>query len=277
MMPNFLIIGAMKAGTGSLWHYLRQHPEIFMPPVKELDYFVEEKNWVRGWDWYEGQYRNGQPGIRAYGEASTNYSKYPYFSGVPQRIAGALPDTKLIYLVRDPIERIRSMYVHLVHTGEEIRKFPQAMADLQNNHYVELSLYNFQLTQYLPFFSLEKVLVIASEDLRDRRRQTLIRVFQFLGVRDGFDTDAFDERVNMSTHRRKINVLGRLFWHVPQRERILSGMPGFARRFYRDVTTIAIPKPTISDVLWLRLVEAIQQDTEGFRGLIGQDFQSWSL
>ncbi|MDQ4058746.1 MAG: sulfotransferase, partial [Actinomycetota bacterium] len=75
-VPNFLIIGAMKAGTTSLYHYLRSHPEVFMPAVKELDFFVEDINWRRGLSWYRRQFASAPPEARAVGEASTNYSKY---------------------------------------------------------------------------------------------------------------------------------------------------------------------------------------------------------
>ena len=95
MLPDFIVIGAMKAGTSSLSHYLRSHPEIFIPVKKELNYFVEERNWSQGLSWYEEQFKTDDPNIRLFGEASTNYSKYPKFAGVSQKIVASSPDVKL--------------------------------------------------------------------------------------------------------------------------------------------------------------------------------------
>src|SRR3954463_6324498 len=86
MLPNFLIIGAMKGGTTSLYHYLRPHPEVFMPVTKELHFFVAEKNLLLGPGWYERRFRGAGDAI-AVGEASTDYTKYPLYQGVPERIA----------------------------------------------------------------------------------------------------------------------------------------------------------------------------------------------
>ena len=72
-MPNFLVIGAMKAGTTSLFHYLEPHPEVFMPRLKELDFFVVEGNWARGLSWYRRQFRLAGEGTVALGEASPTY------------------------------------------------------------------------------------------------------------------------------------------------------------------------------------------------------------
>src|SRR4051812_36085465 len=99
MLPNLIIIGAARAGTTSLYHYLRSHPEIWMSPEKELYFFVEDHNWKRGIEWYERHFPAGTP-VR--GEASTFYTHFPIRPGVPERIAALLPSAKLIYLVRDP-------------------------------------------------------------------------------------------------------------------------------------------------------------------------------
>ena len=83
MLPNFLIIGTMKGGTTSLYHYLGQHPEVFMTATKELHYFVAEKNLTRGASWYESNFRDAGA-ARAVGEASPDYTKYPLYRGVPR-------------------------------------------------------------------------------------------------------------------------------------------------------------------------------------------------
>ena len=116
-LPSFLVIGAMKAGTTSLYHYLHAHPQVFMPSIKELDFFVAGGNWGRGLHWYQKQFAGAGPGAVAVGEASTMYTKYPSVDGVPERIAAHLPEVRLVYVVRDPIDRIRSHYRHRVAVG----------------------------------------------------------------------------------------------------------------------------------------------------------------
>ena len=137
-LPNFIVIGAMKSGTTSLFHYLQAHPQVFMSPLKEVEFFVEEKNWRRGMDWYRAQFAGASPGALAIGEASTAYTKYPEYPGVPERIASSLPDARLIYILRDPIERIRSHYQHRVLSGAE--REPLERAVLNDERYMNLSL-----------------------------------------------------------------------------------------------------------------------------------------
>ena len=82
MLPNFLVIGAAKAGTTSLYHYLRAHPQIYMSERKELNFFIEKDGWEKGQEWYEKQFERAGDAV-AIGEASPNHSKYPLFPGVP--------------------------------------------------------------------------------------------------------------------------------------------------------------------------------------------------
>src|ERR1700694_4198191 len=90
MLPNLIVIGGAKCGTSSLHYYLRLHPEIFMSRQKELNFFIEEMNWSEGLHWYEAQFQNGaQYAIR--GESSPQYTRYPIFRGVPERMHQVIP------------------------------------------------------------------------------------------------------------------------------------------------------------------------------------------
>jgi len=178
-LPNFIVIGAMKAGTTSLYQYLKNHDQVFMPMIKELDFFVAESNWFRGLCWYCRQFR-AAGGALARGEASTLYTQYPTHDGVPERIALVLPSVRLVYVVRDPIVRIRSHYQHLVMTGAE--KSPPEEAVLKNPIYLDCSKYAMQLEQYLEHFPREQILIVTSEALRFDRRATMQQVYGFLGV-----------------------------------------------------------------------------------------------
>jgi hypothetical protein len=181
-LPNFVVIGAMKAGTTSLFHYLEAHPQVYMPAVKETDFFVEELNWRRGIDWYRRQFRGADSEAIAVGEASPAYTKYPLYSGVPERMAKHIPNARLIYLVRDPIERIRSHYEHCVLVG--IESAPIDVAVFRDPRYLDCSRYGLQISRYLRHFPSERILIVRSEDLRADREETVRSIFRFLEVDD---------------------------------------------------------------------------------------------
>src|SRR4051794_4150382 len=117
-MPNLIIIGGLKCGTTSIHHYLGLHPDVQMSKPKELNFFVEEPNWDLGLHWYTARFADRHP-VR--GESSPHYTNLPRFSGVAERIQRHCPDTKLLYMVRDPIKRILSHWVHAKGAGYETR------------------------------------------------------------------------------------------------------------------------------------------------------------
>ena len=160
-LPTFLIIGTMKGGTTSLHRYLRQHPDVFMPERKELNFFVddyagppidppEERNWSRGLAWYERQFA-GAERDRAVGEASANYSRFPTYPGVAEKIAEVIPVARLIYLVRNPIVRVLSHYLPDLSNGREQR--PLHLAVRRDDRYLTPSRYATQVERYYRIFS----------------------------------------------------------------------------------------------------------------------------
>ncbi|MGZ8629905.1 MAG: sulfotransferase family protein [Actinomycetota bacterium] len=198
-LPDFLIIGAMKCGTTSLYHYLRDHPQIFMPSIKAPEFFAEESNWGRGIGWYRRQFEGAGPGVVAIGEASNVYTKYPRYRGVPARIADHIPHARLVYVVRDPIDRIRSHYQTRVTEGTE--RSPIGLAVRENPIYLDYSRYAMQLDQYLDHFPREQLLVITAEDLRDDRQATVQEVYGFLGVGSDHVPDDMDRVFYETKHR----------------------------------------------------------------------------
>jgi hypothetical protein len=189
-LPTFLIIGTMKGGTTSLYRYLRQHPEVFMPERKELNFFVdeyagppieppEERNWSRGITWYEHQFA-GAERERAVGEASPNYSRHPTYPGVAERIAAVVPNVKLIYVMRNPIDRVLSHYLHDLSNGREKHSLHVALR--RDDRYLAPSRYAAQVENYFRVFSPGQVLLLKSDDLLARRAETVRRVLDFIGV-----------------------------------------------------------------------------------------------
>ena len=194
-LPNLLVIGAMKCGTSSLHRYLDLHPEIAMSGAKELNFFLpvdagagagsavddreaallaERSNRGRGMRWYESQFAEAP--IR--GESSVAYS-FPWFPDVAAEIANELGEPRLVYVVRDPIERMLS------HRDQFARRDPrppaQALLD-ERAPYLQASRYATALAPFLERFGREQLLIVDQARLRDERGAALEEILGFLGL-----------------------------------------------------------------------------------------------
>lgn len=203
-IPDFIIIGAMKCGTTSLFRHLGRHPAVFMSQVKEPNFYIEERNWSKGFDWYRSLFAGAPPGALL-GEASTNYSKSTAFPGVPERLRRYVPDVRLIYLIRDPIDRIRSHYAHSVFYGR-VNK-PPVDAIRPRSVFVRTSLYGAELQRYRQHFPADQMLVLLTEDLRDDPVSVLRRVEQFLGL-GKHEYTHLERHYHVSSSRRLNTRLG---------------------------------------------------------------------
>lgn len=192
--PRVIVIGAMKAGTTSIHRYLDLHPEIGMTPAKELNYFSGQTRLDRGWMWYLGQFPPGE----LTGEVSPNYTKTPAISWVTaERLHAAIPEARLIYLVRDPVQRIWSHYHHRPASHRKRTSFFEFIGG-PDSIPVQRTRYASNLEPYLERFGEQQVLVIDSADLLYDRRETLRRVFEFVGVESGFDSPRFDTELRVA-------------------------------------------------------------------------------
>ena len=156
-LPNLVVVGGLKCGTTSLHHYLNLHPEVEMSRPKELNFFVAELNWPLGPEWYASHF-SGRAPVR--GESSPHYTNRPRFEGVAERMRSVLADARLVYMVRDPIDRMLSHYLHNVGGGYDDRALADAFAD-PDSAYVTRSRYFFQLEPYLEAFGAERIEIVA--------------------------------------------------------------------------------------------------------------------
>jgi hypothetical protein len=284
-LPNFIVIGAMKAGTTSLFHYLQAHPEAYLSPLKEVEFFVAEKNWKRGLDWYRAQFAGASDDVRAIGEASTAYTKYPEFKGVPERIANCIPDVRLIYVVRDPIERIRSQYQHRVLAGAE--RAPLDLAVLRDERYVNCSRYAMQVERYLQWFSPEGFLLITSEELRSHRLPTMRRIYSFLEIDPDFVPDTIEREFYSSDERATYPPF--VWWvrrtvkrYVPAGKRVKElvdlALPASLGRRARARSTHA-PNPSfvVPDRVRQQLIERLGDDVARLRTYMPEGFDGWGI
>jgi len=192
--PNFFIAGAAKAGTTSLFEYLRGSPGVYMCPIKEPHFFSPDavKNpgthqRVVDWDAYVRLF-SGATGEIAIGEASPSYL---WDRQSPRLIRERLPDAKIIIVLRDPVDRAYSHYLADVRLGWQGMPFLEALqADADqaqkgwgiSHLYVELGEYSEQVARYLETFSQDAVTVLLSDDLRRDTHRCVSEVLQFLGV-----------------------------------------------------------------------------------------------
>ena len=285
-LPTFIVIGAMKGGTTSLFHYLDEHPQVHMSPLKEVDFFVEESNWGRGFDWYARQFDGAGPGATAIGEASTVYTKYPQYRGVPERIRTHLPDVRLIYVVRDPIERLRSHFQHRTLVGSERRPLAEALE--ADPTYIDTSRYGMQLERYLDHFPREQIHVMTSEDLRSRRAETLRDVFGFVGVDPSFVPPSIEQELYRTEERAqypsvawKVRKLAkRVVPHSKRaKELVDSLMPRLLGRRGAPATPEGASRKTITipDELTDTLRTIFAEDVAMLRRSMPADFDGWGL
>ena len=178
--PNLFIIGSMKSGTTSLHNYLNAHPEIAMSEEKEPGYFVEELSLHKGEQWYLNLFEDANQ-YRYRGESSTHYTKLPTYKGVVDRIFRFNPDAKLIYIMRDPFERLISHYWHAVrdvYHGGEIRPLIRAVE--QEPEYLAFSDYEMQLKPYFDRFGAEAIYTLTFESLRQDPNKEVNLIFNWL-------------------------------------------------------------------------------------------------
>jgi hypothetical protein len=181
VLPNLIVIGAERCGTTSLHRYLGSHPQVFMSAKKELNFFVAERNWRRGRTWYERRFSVDVP-VR--GESSPAYTAYPQFDGVPARIAGVIPSAKLVYLVRDPVERTISA-LHLARAlGLERRTPAEALRDADANPYLARSRYATQPERYLAHFPKAMIMMVDAHELRFGESRRCAGSSRFLNVEE---------------------------------------------------------------------------------------------
>jgi len=189
MLPNFIIPGAMKSGTTALRVYLAQHPDIYMVS-KEIHFF--DRNFEKGVEWYE-KFFDGWNGEKAVGEKTPNYL---YHKRTPERIYRYLPNIKLIFVFRNPIDRAYSHYWHNVRSGQETLTFEKALEKeeerIKNERiketysYKDKGKYIVQIKRYAEYFSKSQILFILAEDLKERGEATLKKILKFLNVEENF-------------------------------------------------------------------------------------------
>ena len=273
-LPNLVVIGAQKCGTSGLHYHLGLHPEISMSKPKELNFFIEERNWPRGADWYSGHF---DPDATVRGESSPNYTAYPHHLGVPERMHSMIPDAKLIYVVRDPLLRIASHWVHNYAKRREKGDLAATLAH-PNTSYLIRSQYHMQLQQFLRYYDMDQILVFQQSDFRRQRADSLRTIFEFLGVDPDFTHPSFErERHATARKTRATRLAARMERMSKSRKgRLLPPKMWFALD-ERLPMRKPIERPDVREALDDEAIRVLREDAERLRELVGRDFAGWSI
>ena len=229
MEPRYaMIIGAMKAGTTSLFDQLSSFPQVSPCCVKEPEFFSEHQRNRINTENYEALWANENTNIRIRLEASAGYSKFPREQDLPQRIKAYPLNPKFIYIVREPVGRIIS---HMNYMS----KSPDWDLENEWEHMIELSSYHMQLEQFRLSFSREQIYVIKFDDLIQAPSDTLRGCCEFLGIDCHKDTSSF-------VHSNKAEEKSSLLWRLERTafhkygRRLSSGQKDLVKRMLKTLS-----------------------------------------
>ena len=287
-LPNFICPGAQKAGTTTLHAILRQHPDIFLPAVKETKFFQDNQKYQRGIDYYKKEF-SGHEKEKCVGEIDPEYMFYDY---VAERIARHLPETKLVFMLRHPVDRAYSNYWMSVRRGIETKSFEEALRlerertskdEFGRLHfsYIARGRYAGQIKRYMQHFDKGRMFfIIFEEDFLLRREQTIHSLLSFLGVEP-------DVKLQLSIRSNpaslpKFGLLNRLI-HKPSRlKKILKVfLPGQRLRrnmlmFLDNANQKPFKYPRLDPQLRKELLEKyFMDDIQELSDLIGRDLSGW--
>ena len=299
-LPNFFVIGAPKSGTTALYDCLKQHPEIYMSPVKEPHFFAFDGQppvcvgpagsfFRQNVVWRPLDYFALFAGVtnqRVVGEASAGYLRSPLAA---QRIKQYVPDSKLVVVLRQPADRAYSDYVYRIQRDEETAgSFPEALAheDARRTKgwadkffYAQNGCYLTQLSAYYNLFRREQIRVYLYEDWKESPQAMLRDLFGFLQVDESFSPEVRRSNVSLIP---KNHLLHTLYMRATSFVRTrLSFLPGAARG-----TAVAILQgmnnrcnlvapPAIDPEIRHQLTDWYREEIVSLQDLIGRDLSHW--
>lgn len=256
--PDFIVIGAMKSATTTLHEQLARQPGIFMSRPKEPNFFSDDENYARGWGWYGSLFRPaGIEDLR--GESSTHYTKLPTHPRTVERMLRDLPRLKLIYVMRHPIERLISQYVHEVTAGRVTVGLREALG--RHPELTEYSRYGMQLQPFLDAYGFDSVLPVFFPRLVAHSQEELDRIGRFLGHDGPLRWDEELGPQNQGSERlrpspvREVLVQAPVLTPIRQRvvpRRLSESLKGFWRA--------RVEPPRLTPVLEERLREVFDAD-----------------
>lgn len=308
-LPNFFIVGSAKSGTTSIYNYLKQHPDIFMSPIKETHHFstdidsskfrpdyaanlnINIDSWLDGdqkkeifhafvkdWDKYLKLFKNSE-NQKAIGEVTNSYL---YSKEAAKNIRSKFPEGKIIMILRNPVERAFSHFLMDLKSGLETGSFLEAfkkdMAKSNkgwgiSNVYYEIGMYYEQVKRYLTIFPQEQIKIILYDDYRNDAIKTLKEICNFLNIDSNFEFEFSKEH-----NKAMIPKSGAVALMMRQK-----GLKVFAKKIFPKswkniiskifFTNKNLPKLSVDDRKYL--IELYKEDIQKLAQLINRDLTSW--
>lgn len=268
MLPNFFIIGAMKAATSSLHDQLAALDGVFMSDPKELYFFSDDPVFSKGLDWYAAHFAEARPGDIV-GESTTHYAKRPTYPHTIDRLASTVEDPKFIYVMRHPIDRLISQYTHMWLEREIEVDFAEAV-DGAVPELVDYSRYSYQLEPYFERFGAERVLPMFFDRLRAEGTAELSRVASFIGYEPSVAWDDDIGANNVSAERLQQSSLRDGLKKVPGYQLLRDLIPEDAIERLRDRWRPS-ERPTLTEKQQARLTEIFDADLAVVGSWLGVD------
>ena len=259
--PDFLVIGAMKCATTTLHAQLSRQAGFFMSHPKEPNFFSDDEIYAKGLDWYLSLFSTATPGDLK-GESSTHYTKLPTYPQTVARMRSALPDIRLVYVIRHPIERLVSQYIHESIQGPV--RSPIELAIDRHPYLVDYSRYSMQVEPFLDSYGSENVLIAFAERLDHCPQEELERICRFLGYDRQPRWDESLGHQNARTQRLRPSAVRNILVNAPLlttiRRRYVSQV---WRERLKGIWRISHqPRPRLSEETSCRLREIFDRDLQ---------------
>ena len=292
ILPNFLIVGTAKAGTTALHTYLQQHPQIYMTPDKETNFFAFEgenidfqgigdealKEFsITDLATYQKQFI-GVTNESAIGEACPLYLYHPEAA---KKIHDYIPNCRLIIILRNPVDRAYANFLHLIRDNRELfpnfdRALKAEQQRIENNwewfwHYTQVGYYSKQIQRYYDLFDRNQIAIYLYEDLVKSPINLLQNIFRFLEVDNNFIPD-LSLRPNKSG-MPKNKLLHQLLMKPNPIKTILK--PLFPSSIRQKIQHRNLAKPQISSITKQKLTQLFREDIVACQDLIQRDLSSW--
>ncbi|ACK70383.1 sulfotransferase [Gloeothece citriformis PCC 7424] len=284
-LPNFLIIGAAKSGTTTLNKYLLRHPQVYMSSIKEPQFFAVDEIYAKGLDWYSSLFNEAKPD-QVCGEASTDYTKFPLYPETASRIAKTLPDIKMIYIMRNPVDRA---YAYYMHRGRKLG-YKETFEERINETgiYINPSYYMMQIEQYLQFFPKESFLFLLMDDFLKEPAKVLRQICHFIGVNDDIDLTQegsivansgkqnleFRKRKKITAPLRQVPILSNVADVVPQttKDSVYNLLQQFS--YGKEIQQLYTPQPMLPETRQM-LLEKFKEPNQKLAEFLNRDLSCW--
>lgn len=277
-IPNFIVAGTQKAATTWLYECLREHPDIFVPNVKEIHFFCRppcrSSKFHLGFDWYKSQFpKSGR--YKAVGEISIDYMYYEY---VAREIYSFNSNLKILFILRNPVDRAYSAYWMNRRHKPEMPPFADFIK--ADNHFINRGFYYRQLMKYYECFDKRNLFILIYDDLLMKPDVFVKNVYSFIEVDSDFTPDTLNQKVAAT---RNITPLAGFFLYkhfapILKKSPLFSSLWRFIKhktplsKYYKDKQS---SYPPLSDEDRHRLKELYREENKKLFELIGREIPQW--